>query len=59
MTGTEPGERGWTVACQRHRTCLTRILDEGPRLKAITAGVTRHGEYVGRWPATPWRDGAG
>ncbi|MFF3620778.1 helicase associated domain-containing protein [Streptomyces sp. NPDC002467] len=53
-----PAARGWTVDWQRHYTYLTQLLAEGTRLKAITAGVTRHGEDIGRWLATQQRDWA-
>ncbi|MGW1643092.1 helicase associated domain-containing protein [Streptomyces lavendulae] len=51
-----PRENGWTVDWQRHYAYLTQLLDEGGRLKAITVGVTRHGEDIGRWLATQRRD---
>ncbi|MFI8281418.1 Helicase associated domain protein, partial [Streptomyces sp. NPDC085929] len=51
-----PAERGWTVDWQRHYAYLTQLLDEGGHLKAITPGVTRHGEDIGRWLATQRRD---
>ncbi|MFE1558134.1 Helicase associated domain protein [Streptomyces sp. NPDC058734] len=51
-----PGERGWTVDWQRHYAYLTQLLAEGARLKAITPGVTRHGEDIGRWLTTQRRD---
>ncbi|GAA0327841.1 hypothetical protein GCM10010302_78520 [Streptomyces polychromogenes] len=51
-----PGERGWTVDWQRHYAYLTQLLDEGARLTAITPGVTRHREDIGRWLATQRRD---
>ncbi|MFE3760473.1 Helicase associated domain protein [Streptomyces sp. NPDC059104] len=54
-----PGTRGWTVDWQRHYAYLTQLLDEGARLTAVTAGVTRHGEDIGRWLATQRRDWAG
>ncbi|MFD9728207.1 helicase associated domain-containing protein [Streptomyces sp. NPDC059072] len=43
---------GWTVDWQRHYAYLAQLLEEGARLTAITPGVTRHGEDVGRWLAT-------
>ncbi|MFD8148500.1 helicase associated domain-containing protein [Streptomyces sp. NPDC059708] len=51
-----PGERGWTVDWQRHYAYLAQLLDEGARLRAITPGVTRHGEDIGRWLATQRRN---
>ncbi|MFJ7264983.1 Helicase associated domain protein [Streptomyces globosus] len=51
-----PGERGWTVDWQRHYAYLTQLVGEGARLAAITPGVTRHGEDIGRWLATQRRD---
>ncbi|RST09037.1 hypothetical protein EF910_02200 [Streptomyces sp. WAC07149] len=51
-----PATRGWTVDCQRHYAYLAQLLDEGARLNAITPGVTRHGEDIGRWLATQRRD---
>ncbi|MFF4583620.1 Helicase associated domain protein [Streptomyces sp. NPDC001373] len=55
-----PGDddHGWTVDWQRHYAYLTQLLGEGARLKAITPGVTRHGEDVGRWLATQRRNWA-
>ncbi|WP_404962708.1 Helicase associated domain protein [Streptomyces sp. 147326] len=50
-----PGTLGWTVDWQRHYAYLTQLLAEGARLTAITPGVTRHGEDVGRWLATQRR----
>ncbi|MFE5773912.1 Helicase associated domain protein [Streptomyces sp. NPDC056485] len=51
-----PGTRGWTVDWQRHYAYLTQLLNEGARPKAITPGVTRHGEDIGRWLAAQRRD---
>ncbi|MFD8887333.1 Helicase associated domain protein [Streptomyces erythrochromogenes] len=51
-----PGVLGWTVDWQRHYTYLTQLLTEGARLTAITPGVTRHGDDVGRWLATQRRN---
>ncbi|WP_406179356.1 helicase associated domain-containing protein [Streptomyces sp. NBC_01006] len=51
-----PAVRGWTVDWQRHYAYLTQLLDEAARMRAITPGVTRHGEDVGRWLATQRRD---
>ncbi|MEV6584073.1 helicase associated domain-containing protein [Streptomyces sp. NPDC051582] len=45
-----------TVDWHRHYAYLTQLLDEGVRLTAITPGVTRHGEDIGRWLATQRRD---
>ncbi|WP_350206582.1 Helicase associated domain protein [Streptomyces sp. 2P-4] len=53
-----PAVRGWAVDWQRHYAYLAQLLAEGARLKAITPGVTRHGEDVGRWLATQRRDWA-
>lgn len=41
---------------QRHYTYLTQLLNEGARHTALIAGVTRHGEDIGRWPAAQRRD---
>ncbi|GLX19455.1 hypothetical protein Slala02_27690 [Streptomyces lavendulae subsp. lavendulae] len=51
-----PAALGWTVDWQRHYAYLTQLLDEGARLNAITPGVTRHGEDIGRWLATQRRN---
>ncbi|MFJ3882444.1 helicase associated domain-containing protein [Streptomyces sp. NPDC090077] len=51
-----PGTLGWTVDWQRHYVYLAQLLDEGTSLKAITPGVTWHGEDIGRWLATQRRD---
>ncbi|MEV6957297.1 helicase associated domain-containing protein [Streptomyces sp. NPDC051183] len=51
-----PAVLGWTVDWQRHYAYLAQLLDEGARLRAVTAGVTRHGEDVGRWLAAQRRD---
>ncbi|MFB7983819.1 DEAD/DEAH box helicase [Streptomyces vinaceus] len=51
-----PGALGWTVDWQRHYAYLAQLLDEGARLTSIVAGVTRHGEDIGRWLATQRRD---
>ncbi|MEU6867941.1 Helicase associated domain protein [Streptomyces sp. NPDC046876] len=51
-----PAMLGWTVDWQRHYTYLAQLLHEGARLTAITPGVTRHGEDIGRWLATQRRD---
>ncbi|MFI1154891.1 Helicase associated domain protein [Streptomyces sp. NPDC020817] len=51
-----PGALGWTVDWQRHYAYLAQLLDEGARLTSIVAGVTRHGEDVGRWLAAQRRD---
>ncbi|MFE9221683.1 Helicase associated domain protein [Streptomyces lavendulae] len=53
-----PAERGWTVDWQRHYAYLAQLLAEGARLTAVTAGVTRHGEDIGRWLAVQRRDWA-
>ncbi|MFF4364537.1 helicase associated domain-containing protein [Streptomyces sp. NPDC001594] len=53
-----PATLGWRVDWQRHYAYLTQLLDEGARLKAITPGVTRPGEDVGRWLAAQRRDWA-
>ncbi|MER7513047.1 hypothetical protein ABTX82_32550 [Streptomyces lavendulae] len=47
-----PAVRGWTVDRQRHYAYLTQPLADGALLKAVTAGVTRHCEDIGRWLAT-------
>ncbi|MFJ1569915.1 hypothetical protein [Streptomyces erythrochromogenes] len=38
-----PGVLGWTVDWQRHYAYLAQLLEDGARLTAVTAGVTRHG----------------
>ncbi|MFJ3914108.1 DEAD/DEAH box helicase [Streptomyces vinaceus] len=53
-----PAELGWTVDWQRHYAYLTQLLAEGAHLTAVTAGVTRHGEDIGRWLAVQRRDWA-
>ncbi|WP_455681386.1 helicase associated domain-containing protein [Streptomyces lavendulae] len=53
-----PAVLGWTVDWQRHYAYLAQLLDEGARLRAVTAGVTRHGEDIGRWLVTQRRDWA-
>ncbi len=51
-----PGTPGWTIDWQRHYAYLAQLLNEGARLAAIVPDVTRHGEDIGRWPATQRRD---
>lgn len=51
-----PATLGWTVDWQRHCASLAQLVGEGARLKAVTPGVTRHGEDVGRWLAAQRRD---
>ncbi|WP_344551069.1 helicase associated domain-containing protein, partial [Streptomyces spororaveus] len=51
-----PRVLGWTVDWQRHYTYLTQLLAEGARLTAITPGVTRHGDDIGRWLASQRRN---
>ncbi|MCX4718737.1 helicase associated domain-containing protein [Streptomyces virginiae] len=51
-----PGTLGWTVDWQRHYAYLTQLLTEGARPAAITPGVTRHGEDIGRWLASHRRN---
>lgn len=51
-----PAARGWAVDWQRHYAYLTQLAADGARLKAVTAGVTRHGEDIGRWLATQRQD---
>ncbi|MBT2407692.1 MULTISPECIES: DEAD/DEAH box helicase [unclassified Streptomyces] len=51
-----PREHGWTVDWQRHYAYLAQLLAAGARLKDILAGVTRHGDDIGRWLATQQRD---
>ncbi|MFB7983940.1 DEAD/DEAH box helicase [Streptomyces vinaceus] len=51
-----PGVLGWTVDWQRQYAGLKALLDGGARLTAVVAGVTWHGEDIGRWLATQRRD---
>ncbi|MFF3863388.1 helicase associated domain-containing protein [Streptomyces sp. NPDC002209] len=51
-----PGALGWTVDWQRQYAGLKALLDGGARLTAVVAGVTWHGEDIGRWLATQRRD---
>ncbi|WP_327135429.1 Helicase associated domain protein [Streptomyces sp. NBC_01343] len=51
-----PGALGWTVDWQRQYAGLRALLTGGARLAAVVAGVTWHGEDIGRWLATQRRN---
>ncbi|MFI8345631.1 helicase associated domain-containing protein [Streptomyces sp. NPDC085639] len=51
-----PRELGWTVDWQRHYAYLKQALAAGARLADVVAGVTWHGDDIGRWTTTQQRD---